>query len=860
VTALRKWLSRPLARPQGPQRARAQVDAAPHAAVVEQAADFARAGRFERALAVLDERLHEDPHSAELHYARGLALCDWGRLREALDELLVADSAGFSGFALHLNLAQVAHRLGMAEFAESHLRRALALNAECVPAHLGLAAVLQGQKKYDEALGSFERARALSPGQAQIVAYMATCRLAAGDANGAEKIARDAVALDADSVRAWAALGSVLSKQDRHDEAVRAFERAEALETSHGLSPETFVAHGFNLIGFGRPDAAIALYRRYLPEHPHANAQTHCGFAQLTLGIWRQGWANYEFRWCSDPLVGVRVAHRKPRWKGQDLRGKSLLLWTEQGIGDFIQFARFVRSLKGLGARVIVQVSPAQLDFAKASLNADWVVGSLDEVGDGFDLQIPMMSVPGVLGLDEASIPADVPYLGVDPQRAATWRERCAAIEGLRVGIVWAGNPKHERDRYRSIALALLDPVLRVAGASFVSLQKERRDGESPPVGVKWMDAAPMLQDFRDTSAAIQALDLVITVDTAVAHLAGALGKPVWLLLPAAGDFRWLTDREDSPWYPTMRLFRQAQLGDWSDAVARIADALARACAARPDARPAALLPRVTGPFATHGATAASQLTLDEAAMTRVTETRHGIVQYRPKNDPAGRALECYGEWLQQQVDWLLRALPAHARVVEVAAGFGAHTLALAHHLAAGGHLFAYESEPQRKRLLGENLGANRVAGRVTLMLRQLAGPVAAAARDAAWAAAGETQRPNGAAHVETLDELQLERLDLVKLNSSVDAVEILRGAAASLWRCRPLLMIAVDDAAAIPALADAIKSFGYRCWRLETPLFHAHNHDGRSDDVFGGAKATALLGIAEEQSRVEPPAGASEI
>jgi len=736
--------------------------------------------------------------------------------------------------------------------AERHVRRALALDPGCVTAHIGLGAIAQGAKHYDAAIESFERAYRFAPEQAHILAYVSTCRLEAGDAPGAEAAARRALAVEPDSILAWAALGMALSQQDRYAEAKNAFERAESIETSSGQTGESFVGHGFNLIGFGETQAAIDLYRRNLSECPHANAQTHCGFAQLTLGNYRQGWANYEFRWCSEPLASARVVTHRPRWKGQDLRNKTLLLWAEQGAGDFIHFARFITPLKQRRARVIVQTSAAHVAFARSASYADAVIVHVDELAGAFDYHIPMMSVPYVLGIDERSMPADVPYLKLDAQRAPIWQDRIGHTSQLKVGLVWAGNPKHERDRFRSLALAALTPVLGVDGTRFVCLQKEMREGDEPSAhaGIEWVDVAPMLDDFSDTAAAIQALDLVISVDTAVAHLAGALGKPVWTLLPAVGDFRWLTDREDSPWYPTMRLFRQTHLGDWTDVLERVADALRAAVRAQSiEQRREMLLP-------SHAASVSrcvdARTDLPATTMTRVTETRYGVVQYRSADCLAGRSLEWQGEWLQPQVEWFLDRIPRDATVVETGAGFGAHTLPLASYLLIAGHVIAYESDSKLKRLLAQNLTANRLTAAVTVMRRDVGGPIATSARDASHDAEA---RP-----VETLDELQLERLDALKMNSSAEATEILRGATGTLWRHRPLLVITLDEASVVPRLGDEMKAFGYRVWRLDTPVFNPGNHDGRIENPFEGCVVTTLIGLPEEQTRVVPPAGTREL
>ena len=260
------------------------------------------------------------------------------------------------------------------------------------------------------------------------------------------------------------------------------------------------------------------------------------------------------------------------------MRGKVVLLYGEQGLGDVIQFSRYAAAVKGLGATVFLFVSQALSDLARRIPGVDRVVLPGEAV-PAPDFHIHLMSLPAVFDTGLDTIPATVPYVSVTGERKERWSRRLAEVSGLRVGLVWAGSPQHVGDRQRSIALERLGALGTVSGVSFVSLQKGDREEDANTEAGAWFveRLGPELEDLADAAAVIDELDLVICVDTALAHLAGALGKPVWVLLPTPADFRWMEEREDSPWYPTMRLFRQRVRGEWDEVIERVKAALEEA-------------------------------------------------------------------------------------------------------------------------------------------------------------------------------------------------------------------------------------------------------------------------------------------
>ncbi|HSS69594.1 MAG TPA: glycosyltransferase family 9 protein [Casimicrobiaceae bacterium] len=829
--------------------------AAPHAEVIAKAAAHANAGRLGQSLALLNEQLVRHPIAAELLYARALTLLEWGRLREAMEDLGAAEVHGLSSFGLHLNFAQVCYAFGHAEEAERRLRLALALDESVAAAHIGLGTVLRDAKRFDEAIRNYERAFELAPERVDCLWQIADCKLGKKEAVAAETIVRGAIALHGDDVRPWGILAAALAMQERLGEALDAFEYAEQVEHRMGRPHETFVAHAGQLLGLGRLNEALGLYARYLASTTDSGAHADCGFVLLAAGYLRDGWPLYEFEWCNPNLAPSRSRFGRPEWRGQNLRGKTLLLWADRGVGDIVQFVRFSRDLMAKGASVVLQVRPSLREFAADCFGLDRVIESESELIGGFDYYIHAMSVPGALGIDLASIPAQVPYLTIPPEHRNRWQKRIASDAFLNVGLVWASNPDNVRLQFRSMRLAQLEPLFDVEGVQFYSLQKERRPEDLAHLAAdgKLIDLAPELDDFRDTAAAIAALDLVVSVDTAVAHIAGALAKPVWTMLSAVPDCRWLTAREDTPWYPTMHLFRQQRQGDWGEVVTRIQTALRDAVRARRADDQSTLVidakrtgrPMDSTSNMTHG--------VPISQLCRVNDTRYGFIQYTPREQPLADSLQWFGEWLQPQIDLLAKLLTSGGIVVEGGSGIGAHALALARIIGPSGHLLAYEPDSMLAQLLSNNLRSNGVIN-VTIMRRILGGPP----RDGDGARANGSE--GGLLVTDTIDDLLLKRLDLIKLNKSSDALEILNGATETLWRLRPVVFLSVEAESTLAELADHMKMFGYRCWQMATPSLVPTNYNCREDDIAAGFTALAVVAVPEEAESHLPLQSLAEV
>ena len=793
--------------------------------IVADANERFAAGHFGEALRLLRPTPDTSLEDPRLLFAWGSVLWDWGRVREAHAIYLKAEAKGMRRVDLLLQLGRGCLQLGSPQGAEEWMRKALGVAPDNGEAHRGLGIALQQQRRVDEAAQHFERALALQPDSAEYQIALGNFRIEQGNPAAAELCFRNAIALEEGSVAAWGHLGVALERQDRTADALEAFRHGASLENAISSDLDLFINLAISLRDSGHVLEAIALLEANLTERPSVHGFHTYGVALLTAGRLVEGWRFYQFRRLAEPLVSLRPGFQIPVWTGQDLHGKTILLHSEQGLGDVIQFARYAPRVKALGATVFMLTSQGLSSLARTVPGIDRNLCSGD-TSPTPDFYIPMMSLPDVFGDDELSIPVSIPYLETTAERAERWVQRVGGTDGMPIGIAWAGSPAHATDRHRSLSLMAFASLGTVAGARFVSLQKGAREGEVDTAAGAWLSErlGPELEDLADAAAVIGALDLVISVDTALVHLAGALGKPVWVLLPAPADFRWMEEREDSPWYPTMRLFRQRVRGEWDEVIERVRVALedvvrrggAAALHGRPEPSavptkmPVNALPR-HAPGHRRG-------------MGAVVETRHGILQYLPDEEDIGDALGWYGEWLEGQRELLAGWLTPGSTVLEVGAGVGAHALWLGAALGAAGHLMLYEARAIHQRILRQNLAANRVPN-VTLLRGSLG------ADDPA----------------DTLDGLQLERLDWLKCNEAATSDSVLAGGDETLWRLRPKVLAAVVDEAHLMKLARRVQAHGYRCWRIETKLYDPENFNRREGDLFGGRHVLSLLGVPEE-------------
>ncbi len=531
----------------------------------------------------------------------------------------------------HHLLGLVEHQLGRHEPALQSIKRAIALNDSEPNYHNNLGTVYRALGRIEEAIACYRHAVGLKPDFAAALNNLGSTLLQKGDLAQAQRALERALAVKADYAGAWFNLGNVLAARDEHAKAVEHYRRALAIDANHvdalnnlgaalseleqcneaalcyqrvlALQPANAAAHN----NFGRVlaqrdelDAAVAHFKEAIALQPHAiDAHINLGNVLLEKGEAAAAHQSYERALAIDPAhesahwndglalmvqgdleEGFRrwrwnVAASKrfavPEWRGEALEGATILIHAEQGFGDAIHFARYIPMVAARGGRVIFE-APVELHRIFASIEGvDRIVAFGDPLPD-FAWHCPLLTLPVVFETTLRNLPDSVPYLSADPDSVADWSRRVAG-PALKVGLVWAGRPEHKRDRHRSLSLAELAPLAAIPNVAFYALQKGAAVGEAEhaPEGMRLEILSPLLSDFADTAAAIMALDLVITVDTSVAHLAGALGKPVWILHAYAPDWRWLEKRRDSPWYPTAELFRQDASRRWGPVIAEVA-------------------------------------------------------------------------------------------------------------------------------------------------------------------------------------------------------------------------------------------------------------------------------------------------
>lgn len=514
-----------------------------------------------------------------------------------------------------LNLGAIEGMLGAFEAAKAAFVQALTLRNDEPRVYFNLARLCELQEQSDEAIHYWYGYLQLRSDDASGYAQLGLLLQKAGRLPEAAQAMHEALQRKPNEVEYYNNLGVMLGRLGRYDEALVNYQQALRLRPNmdgiycnianlyHNMgdnkmakisfaraleinpfNASTHMNLGFHYSRVGRYDEAIECFKEALRIQPdYAGAHWNLALLLLLLGKLREGWREYEWRFQCDEIKRREVIARlssKPMWDGLPLTGKTLLVFVEQGFGDALQFCRYLPLVMQRVDRIVFECHPELLCLLRGRFGAVECVarpadGTLPAVN--YDLQIPLVSLPRLFETELESVPQTAPYIQADPQQVEQWRQRLDGNE-FKVGLVWAGSPDHRRDHWRSFSLAAFSPLGRIQGVRFYSLQKGAAATEmaTPPAGICLTDLAPELDDFATTAAVIANLDLVITVDTAVAHLAGAMGKPVWTLIYSPPDWRWLLEREDTPWYPTMRLFRREIAGEWAPVIEQVARELER--------------------------------------------------------------------------------------------------------------------------------------------------------------------------------------------------------------------------------------------------------------------------------------------
>ena len=520
---------------------------------------------YERALAIA-------PDNPVILSVRGRTLVDLGRPKEALASFNEAIAAKPDFVDALYNSAVALERLGRAQEAVQRCERVLALESHHAKALATRGNALLQLERYEDALSDYDLALAIEPDVTGVLCNRGTTLHRLERHEEALRSYDAALAVNPRFPEAWCSRGIVLRDTHRYEDALDAIDRALAIAPKYVFA---WFHRGNTLFDMFRFDEAQQAYDQAIEIEPnYVDAQLALGLIYLRQGDFIRGWAQYEWRLRDPKGERSKRAFSQPLWQGEDaLDGKTILIHAEQGFGDALQFCRYVEPLRARGAGVILEVQPA-LKSLMETLRGPLRVVAEGEPLPPFDFHCPLLSLPYAFRTDLQSIPDSTPYLYPDAQRVDKWASVLGPKRRLRIGLAWGGNPKHLNDRNRSVGLTTLMPLLEL-DVEWISLQKVIREHDAVGFGnIPMRRFDDEIADFSDTAALIQSLDLVIAVDTAVAHLAGALHRPVWILLPHLSEWRWLSERDDSPWYSSARLFRQQTAGEWHDVVEAVREAI----------------------------------------------------------------------------------------------------------------------------------------------------------------------------------------------------------------------------------------------------------------------------------------------
>jgi tetratricopeptide (TPR) repeat protein len=542
--------------------------------VLGEALNLHRQGRLDEAERLYSRVLKADRNCFDALHLLGVLQRQRGKTGEAYRLITAALKIDPRSTDALSNLGLVLHALKRDVEAVASLEKALAIDPRHLDALNNRGSVLIDLRRASEAITSFDALLALQPRHIQALVNRGNAHAELGECERALADYEKALALAPGHPHALYNRGNALRTLGRELEAVAAYD-----QTLAAMPRQVSAWHnrGLALAAQNRHEDALQSFGQALAIEPnHADSHFNAAASLLTLGDWRRGFAEYEWRWKRSGM-GARRSFSKPLWLGEfPLAGRTILLHAEQGLGDTVQFARYAPVLAASGAKVLIE-SPPELTELLRSLDGVAAVATRGEALSPFDLQCPLVSLPLACRTEVATIPASASYLHPPESLIERWRPRLEVLGPLRVAIAWSGRPSHPNDRRRSMALTDLAPLLEVPDVRFVSVQRDVRASDAAMLAAepRVVHLGDDLADFSETAAVLSLCDLVICVDTSVAHVAGALGRPTWLMVPFQPDWRWLLGREDSPWYPTMRLFRQSAIGDWTGVSARLCNELA---------------------------------------------------------------------------------------------------------------------------------------------------------------------------------------------------------------------------------------------------------------------------------------------
>jgi FkbM family methyltransferase len=854
------------------------------------------------------ERLYrtivDSPPGHELaSYGLGVLCAMQGRPLEAIDAYRDAIARRPDLADAHLNLGTTVLTLGRYEEAAAHYRKVIAIRPENAMAYCNLGKALQHLGRRDEALEAYQAAIALQPDDPNTNINLGSALLERRAWDDAVTVTRRAITLQPANAMAHANLGTALLNLGRHEEALASCRQAMSLELQ-GVAIHASL--GGAMLELGALPEAVALCRRAIALDPtvssahfnlsHAlknmnlleeaqvaasqaialcpdSAEYHFHLAHILLlqGNLLAGWTEYDWRWQLPDFAWISNLHGKfsqPLWAGEDIRDKTILIYTEQGLGDMILFARYLPLVVRRARRVIAAVSPHMRRLLR-SIDGVEFVSIRDVPLPRFDVHCPLLSLPRAFATRLDDIPSPTPYLCADPDLQEHWASRIrrgqTATNTLKVGLVWAGNPATKRDCFRSPGLANVAPLFSVPGIDFVVLQVgEGRSGlNSNPLPPGVIDLGSELTDLADTAAIISSLDLMISSCTAPLHLAGALGVPTWAMIPYAPYFPWLLERTDTPWYASVRLYRQDQPGrDWSEVIGRIAADLAQLVRSEPgrSAHPNGKLQSMNAiqlePFhVADNRPSRTQMVLSTTdAFNELAECRCGTMLYNRNDTYIGASLRKYGEFSGEEAALFCLIVQPGRTVLDLGANIGVHTVDLSRLVGPTGIVHAFEPQRLTFQLLCANVALNSCSNVFThqAALGAAGGTIRVPALDP-----GERHNYGGLSLLDsgngesvamlTVDSMDLDDCQFIKVDIEGMETEALRGAATTIKRFRPFLYVENDRQARSAELIGLLQEYEYRLYWHTPPLYSTGNFRAETENIFGGKVSVNMIGIPAE-------------
>ncbi|MBD2181524.1 FkbM family methyltransferase [Aerosakkonema funiforme] len=834
------------------------------------------------AIASFQQAINLNPHNAEAYNNLGNALADEGNLAEAIASYQQAVTLNPKYIEAHYNLANLYNIIDKLEEAIASYQQVISLNPDDANAHYNLGVALGKQGKLEEAIASYQKAIVLNPKDAEAYNNLGNALQEQGNLEEAIASYQKAINLNPNYAEAYNNLGYAFQEQEKLEEAISYYQKALTLNPNNA---EVHNNLGNAFEEQGKLEDAIAYYQQALalnPNYPNAynnlgkvfiiqgkiaeaqillrqaltlkpnfpEAHENLGVTLLYTGDFKNGFAETEWRWQIKEFIRLHLP-QSLLWDGSDLQGRKILLVCEQGFGDGIQFIRYAPLVAQRGGRVIVMCYESQRRLFNTVAGIEQLVTMGTQVE--FDVHAPFMSLPHILGTTLETIPAQIPYL-LPPQPYPFTLEVPPGML-LKVGIVWAGNAANKNDRYRSCSLSNFLSILNIPQIAFYSLQKGAKTAELSELGIgeKVQDLSEKFHDFADTAAAVAQLDLVISVDTSVAHLAGALGKPLWLVLAKVPDWRWMLDREDTPWYPTMRLFRQLRSGDWAEVFERVAVALENAIA---KSQSSAITDKLTQDKLTQTISYEEKTLLPVDGFNRLKKCRHGVFLYNINDTYIGRSLDLYGEYCEGEIVLFKQFVQPGNLVLDIGANIGVHTVFFAEAVGAQGTVMAFE--PQR--IIFQNLCANLALNSITntycynVALGDAIGSVKVPVLD--YNRANNFGGIELGSHIEgelvqviTVDSLNLPYCRLIKLDVEGMELQVLQGAVNTINRLKPILYVENDRLEKALSLLSYLHSLGYKMYWHITPLYNPNNYFQNAENIFGDIVSMNILCLHSSSS-----------